>query len=118
MNARPETLPALTSQFRTTLDNNFSLFGRHAFRKHESGQDRRSALNASLWDVMSTGFSRYPPQVVEERTTVVREAFYRLMGSEEFLDTITRGPNSVNQVRRRFAMAGEMFEEVLGAYPA
>ena len=118
MNARPETLPALSSQFRTALYNNFGLFGRHAFRKHEPGQDRRSVLNASLWDVMSTGFSCYPPQVVEERTTVVREAFYRLMGDEEFLDAITRGPNSVNQVKRRFSMAGEMFEEVFGAYPA
>ena len=118
MNARPETLPALSSQFRTTLDNNFGLFGRHAFRKHEPGQDRRSVLNASLWDVMSTGFSRYPPQVVEERTTVAREAFHRLMESEEFLDAITRGPNTANQVRRRFAMAGEMFEDVFGAYPA
>ena len=117
MNDRPETLPALSSQFRTTLDNNFSLFGGHAFRKHEPGQDRRSVLNASLWDVMSTGFSRYPREVVEENVDVAREAFYRLMENEKFVDAITRGPNTAKQVRRRFAMGREMFEDVFGAYP-
>ena len=115
MNARPEFLPALSSQFRTALDNNFRLFGEHAFRKHAPGQDRRSVLNASLWDVMSTGFSHYPTEIVEENARVVRGAFYRLMGNEEFVDAITRGPNSANQVRRRFAMAEEMFEEAFGA---
>ena len=118
MNARPETLPALSSEFRTTLENNLCLFGRHAFRKHVPKQEKRSVLNASLWDVMSTGFSRYPKEVVEEKSTVAREAFYRLMGNEEFVDAITRGPNSANQVRRRFAMAKEVFEDVFGAHPA
>ena len=118
MNARPEILPALSSQFRTALYNNFHLFGEHAFRKYTRWQYRRSVLNASLWDVMATGFSRYPPEVVEENGHVVREAFYRLMGNEKFVDAITRGPNSANQVRRRFAMAEEMFEEAFGAYPA
>ena len=118
MNARPEILPALSSQFRTALNNNFFLFGRHAFRKHEPGQERRSGLNVSLWDVMATGFSRYPPDVVQENADVAREAFYRLMGNEEFVDAITQGTHSINQVRRRFAMAGEMFEGVFGACPA
>ena len=118
MNARPEILPALSSQFRTALYNNFHLFGEHAFRKYTRWQYRRSVLNASLWDVMSTGFSHYPREVVEENADVAREAFYGLMGNEKFVDAITRGPNSANQVRRRFAMAREIFEEVFGAYPA
>ena len=118
MNARPKSLPDLSSQFRTTLKNNFDLFGKHAFRKHESGQDKRSVLNASLWDVMSTGLSRYPTEVVQENVGVAREMFYRLIRNAEFVDAITRGPNTAKQVRRRFAMAGEMFEEVFGAYPA
>lgn len=118
MNNRPESLPAMSSQFRMSLDNNFSLFGKHAFRKHAADQEKRSVLNASLWDVMSTGFSRYPKEVVEERRNVAREAFYRLMENEKFMDAITRGPNSPNQVRCRFAMAREIFEEVFGVYPS
>ena len=118
MNARPESLPALSSQFRAALDNNFGLFGEQAFRRHEPGQEGRNVINASLWDVMSTGLSRYPMEVVEENIDATREAFYRLIGNQEFVDTITRGPNSAHQVRRRFAMAAEMFEELFGTYPA
>ena len=76
-------------------------------------------LNASLWDVMSTGLSRYPPAIVEENADVAREAFYyRLMRTDEFMDAITRGPSSANQVKRRFAMAADMFKEVFGAHPS
>ena len=117
MNARPVFLPTLSSQFRTSLDNNFGLFGKHAFRKHAADQEKRGVLNASLWDVMATGFSRYPREAVKAKRGLAREAFYRLMENEEFVDAITRGPNSPNQVRSRFAMAREMFEEVFGVYP-
>ena len=65
---------------------------------------------------MSTGLSRYPPPVVNEKAAALREAYYRLLGNEEFVDAITRGTNDVNKVRPRFAMATEMFEEVFGAY--
>ena len=118
MNAEPELLPLLSEQFKATLHNNFHLFGKHAFRKHEREQEHRSVLNASLWDVMSTGLSRYPQDVVEEHSDALKEGFYQLLGDEEFADSITRGTNSGEQVRCRFRMAGAMFEEVFSAHPA
>ena len=118
MNRKPESLPALSSQFRTALENNYRLFDRHAFRKRHPEPDRRNVLNASLWDVMSTGLSRYPTEVVEERAGLARDAFDRLMSDEQFIDAITRGPSGANQVKRRFAMAADMFKEVFGAHPS
>ena len=115
MNEGRACLPTLSSQFRTTLENNLLLFSRHAFRKHEPRQDRRGVLNASLWDVMSTGLSHYPRQVVEEKAEDVRRAFFELMTDGRFLDSITRGPNDVNQVRRRFEIAHEGFRRVFDA---
>lgn len=115
MNAKPESLPDLSSQFRTSLKNNFLLFNKHAFRKHDWGQERRGVLNASLWDVMSTGLSRYSPEVVDRNADALLEAFYSLMDDSEFTDAITRGPNSANQVKRRFAMANDMFHGVFSA---
>ncbi len=35
-------LEQLSSEFRTSLENNFSVFGKHAFRKHSKSQDSRS----------------------------------------------------------------------------
>ena len=37
MNAKPESLPMLSEQFKTTLINNLTLFGKHAFRKQVPG---------------------------------------------------------------------------------
>ena len=116
MNADAELLPTLADQFKTTLGNNFHLFGKHAFRKHEPEQEYRSVLNASLWDVMSTGLSRYPQQIVEERSELLKDRFYQILADEEFVYSITYSPNSVKQVRYRFHKTQAMFEDVFGAY--
>ncbi len=117
MNAEPETLPTLSHKLKTTLKSNFHLFGKHAFRKHESGQEYRNVLNASLWDVMSTGMSGWPMPLIEERSTALREGFHQLLEDDDFVYSISYSTNSVKQVTCRFKKAKEMFEDVLGAYP-
>ncbi len=116
MNDEPELIPTLSERLETTLANNLHLFGRHAFRKHVPDQDYRNVINASLWDVMSTGLSIFPSQVVKRRSAAAREEFYRLMEDEDFTHSITYGTNGVRQVRNRFAMAQAMFKDVFGAY--
>ena len=116
MNAEPESLPTLSEQFKTSLSNNSALFGKHAFRKHGQGQYSRSVLNASLWDVMSTGLSRYPTQLIIDRAAAIRSGFYGLMDNDEFIKAITYSTNSMKQVRDRFVISGAMLDEVLGAY--
>nr|VFJ42911.1 MAG: Protein of unknown function DUF262 [Candidatus Kentron sp. FM]VFJ43545.1 MAG: Protein of unknown function DUF262 [Candidatus Kentron sp. FM]VFK05588.1 MAG: Protein of unknown function DUF262 [Candidatus Kentron sp. FM] len=110
-------LEKLSSEFRTALSNNFTVFGEHAFRKHTQGQEKRSVLNASLWDVMSTGLSRYSEQMVKERAQVLRNAFFHLMDCDDFIESITYGPNSTEKVRHRFSATQAMFREVFGDYP-
>jgi hypothetical protein len=105
----------LSAQFRISLTNNFKVFGRHAFRKHTSPQDNRSVLNASLWDVMSTGLSHYPEHVVEARAKELRNAFYRLMEDHDFIRSITYGPNDAKKVKDRFAAVKATFKEVFSA---
>ena len=75
-----DELSRLSNAFRRGLDNNYLLFGRHAFRKHAREQEWRGVLNASLWDVMSTGLSRYSREQVEAQADSFREAFYALPG--------------------------------------
>lgn len=117
-NLAGEDLEKLSAQFRTSLSNNFKVFEKHAFRKHTKVQDDRSVLNASLWDVMSTGLSRYPDHVVEARADALRSAFYPLMRDDEFVKAITYGPNDAKKVKHRFAKAMAMFEEVFSAHAA
>ena len=118
MNDAPESLVELSSQFRRSLENNFHLFGKHAFRKHRLDQEDRSVLNASLWDVMSTGLSRYEPRIVRERSDDLRTAFYHLMDDADFRDVITYSTNHLKKVRCRFSATKKMLKEVFGADPS
>jgi hypothetical protein len=109
-------LDALSAEFRNTLRNNFAVFGEHAFRKHRPDQNRRGVLNASLWDVMSTGLCERPEGQVLARAHALRERFFDLMDDEHFIRAITYGPNSANQVRHRFEVMNRNLTEVFDAH--
>ena len=111
----PDNLNKLSANFRVSLQNNFNVFGNHAFRKHSNNSHNRSMLNASLWDVMSTELSRYSESLVEARADEVRSAFYSLMENGEFITSITYGTNDTKKVTFRFAEAKEAFKEALNA---
>ena len=117
MNRMEESLLSqLSSEFNQGLTNNLALFGRHAFRKHEPGQERRGILNASLWDVMSTGLSHYTEDQVAAVVKPLCQAIHHLFEVEEFNTAITYGPNASKNVRMRFVMIRGIFREVLGAH--
>ena len=110
-----DELKKLSAEFRTTLVNNFNVFGIHAFRKHTNDYSGRSVINASLWDVMSTGLSRYPEHLVEARADALLDVFNGLMHDEQFIRSITYATNDVRRVTERFNFALKMFEEVYNA---
>ena len=117
MNKMQESdLEKLSVEHRRGLANNLTLFDRHAFRKHKPEQEWRSVLNASLWDVMSTGLSHYAEEQVRTCAEPLRQAVYTLLEDEEFNTAITYGTNDTKRVRRRFEMSGQRMEEILGAH--
>ncbi len=107
-------LAELAESFQRGLSNNFLLFEHQAFRKHEPGQTRRAVINASLWDVMSTGLSNYSNEQVESHAELLRDAVYYLLWDEPFKVAITYGPNDPKKVKTRFEMARTALREVLG----
>lgn len=113
-NMTSDSLAALSSGLKLSMTNNLALFGMHAFRKHSDGQTNRNVINASLWDVMSTIFANYPEELVKSRARNVKEAFYGLLGDDDFNEAITYGPNAAKNVRYRFEKAWAVFREVLG----
>ncbi|MDR9865162.1 DUF262 domain-containing protein [Pseudomonas baetica] len=117
MNRLPNSdLELLSARFRSSMRNNYKIFGKHAFRKHYSPHDSRSVINASLWDVMSIGLNRYPESIVEAKIEDLRSGFYNLMKNGIFRESISLGTNQVNRVHTRFQLAKTMLEEVLGDY--
>jgi len=111
-------LEKLSNQFSLGIRNNHKVYGKHAFRKHTKGQSDRKVLNASLWDVMSTGLSRYPEHLVDERADSLKAGFWKLMDDKDFFQYITYGPNAVKNVRYRFMAVNEMLKEVFDDYSA
>ena len=109
-----DALGTLSHRFQLGLRNNFKLFDRHAFRKHLPNQHDRGVINASLWDVMTTGLARFPHEFVMDRAEAFRSVFYALLKNQDFNGAITYGPNSTKNVKRRFEMADDMFKEAFG----
>lgn len=116
MNAMKDLeLSILRDRFERSLRNNKGVFGKHAFRKHKQPDQQRSVINASLYDVMITGLADIPEQTVIDRADALRTCFYALMEDDVFIKAVTYGPNTGKEVRTRFAMAKQMFDEVFHA---
>ena len=107
---------ALRARFRRGLQNNLTVFGKHAFRKHETADRSRSIINASLFDVMATALSEIPEPLVAERANALKQAFFLRMFDNDFIRSITNGPNGAKQVRVRFESGRRMMNEVFGAH--
>jgi hypothetical protein len=113
-NLSESDLEHMSARFRSSMRNNYLIFGKHAFRKHFSSHDSRSVINASLWDVMSTGLSRYPESLVEANKEEIHSGFYTLMKDSVFREAISLGTNQVARVSSRFDLTKKMLEEILG----
>lgn len=107
-------LEQLSRQFRTSLKNNWMVFGKHAFRKHQRKQENRNVFNAALWDVMSTGLSLYHEHIVEARKEQLLPKFHALLTDSNFIDSITLGTNQLSRVKYRFEQTKKMLSEVFG----
>lgn len=114
-----DDLLVLSGDFERSMKNNLLLFGRHAFSRsflwHKRGERTRRVINASIWDVMSTGLSHYERDRVEESADDLRESVCGLLQDEDFVAAITYSTNDSKRVRKRFDIAGKMFQEVLDA---
>ena len=108
-------LAELSSRFRQGLVNNRLLFNQHSFRKSLVVRERRSIINASLWDVMCTGLSDHPKDKVEASAQDLRQAVSELLEDEDFNTSITYGTNDTERVRHRFARSTKLLKEILGA---
>lgn len=104
----------LRERFLRGLTNNKTVFGKHAFRKHQSGKQARSPLNISLFEVMMWELSKYQENLVESKSSELQQVFYGLMNNDEFVRSLTDGTSKGPVVRKRFQF-GERMGRVLDA---
>jgi hypothetical protein len=111
----PDDLKDLSTGFRNSLRHNLLIFGQFAFRKHEATSTRRSLINASLWDVFSTGLASFSNDQVTAAAERIKAGFFDLMQNEDFLESITYGTNHTRQVRYRFQQTHLMLTQAINA---
>ena len=107
-------LEELSSSFRNGLANNLALFGRHAFRKYALDQERRSVVNASLWDAMSAGLCRYSETAVSAHADNIKLGIWGLLEDDDFNTSITYATNGTERVRHRLLKTKSVLEGILG----
>jgi hypothetical protein len=105
----------LRAKFHLGLQNNQTVFGIHAFRKHRNSTQSRSRINAAIFDVMMAELSTKDNSVVIENSARIQAAFVKRMDDVDFEQSVRYGPNAQQAVRKRFEIASEMMREVFDA---
>jgi len=108
-------LDNLTQAFKSSLNHNYNLFDRHAFRKSIVNEDKfgsRAVINIALFDVCSVLFSQL--EGISSRQVELRQAMIALLKyDEDFNQAISYSTNSTKQVLTRFKSARAAFQKVL-----
>ena len=100
--------------FLQSMTTNHEVFGRHAFCKHESPDDRKKPLNLALFEVFSVLLAMFDAGLSRRRAQRLRNGFYKLIGTPRFLGAITAATTAPESVQARFDLAFEMVKGVLG----
>lgn len=114
MNSMPDSeLQQLSNNFRQSMQNNLTIFGRHAFRKHRSPSERRTVINVAIFDVFSVLLSNLTPNIAARKAEDFRQTFYKLLSDPQFYDAISLGTNSTAKVQTRFSIARKALSPIL-----
>lgn len=107
---------SLSNQLHRSLKNNLKLYGKSAFRKPRPESEPRSVINASLWDVLSTGLSHYDESLVQSSRNNLKESINTLLHDEEFNAAISHSTNDKKKVTLRFKKMFAMLKDNLGDF--
>jgi hypothetical protein len=113
-----EVLQHLSQRFRTSMKNNYHVFGPYSFRKHRSVDTRRSVINVALFDVFSVLLSRVSEESVNRTADQIHAKFFEMMDNAEFMDAISISTNATSKVQTRFEIAETELESILDVHTA
>jgi hypothetical protein len=109
-----EQLDDLRAEFERSMENNFALFGTHAFRKSLATQAaRRSALNIAFFDVCSVLLADLSETQVAAVGTKLVDAIRALIHDPKFEPAITYATNSRKRVQSRFELMEKALQRAL-----
>lgn len=103
----------LTEPFERSLRNNYTIFDRHAFRKHSDPNASRNVINIALFDIYSVLLTRYSESFVIEHADDFHQRFFQLQENIDFLSAITFSTNDVRRVAVRFELIAQSHADLV-----
>lgn len=99
------------TEYCSSLEKVFSIFGRYSFRKFYERKGRRSPLNKALFDAWVCEVARYShDQLLEAKGRILDEYLILMNHDEDFLKSITASTSGVGAVDRRFSRIRDLLE--------
>lgn len=111
-----DELDKLRMSFDQSMELNFLLFEKHAFRKslrENKHSASRTPFNISLFDVCSVLFSNVEKSEIKLNKKTIKNRFQALLNDEDFERSITAATHSIKQVKNRFELAENAIQETL-----
>lgn len=111
----------LSKAFKQTMSIIRSLLGKNAFHRFYRGEEgkfngywEQKRFNASIYDVLTWGFTRYDKNALMSNLDSIREAWISLMSNDEdFIESIERSTSSLKYVTYRFDAWRKVLDEVM-----
>ncbi|MEN8215022.1 MAG: DUF262 domain-containing protein, partial [Pseudomonadota bacterium] len=106
-------LTELALRFQSSMKNNYSVFGKHSFRKHTTAKERLNPFNVAIFEVFSVSLARYSEDEVLDKADKIRQAFYALMANDKFFKAISGATNSRRNMLKKFQEAEKAITEAM-----
>ncbi|MBF0557496.1 MAG: DUF262 domain-containing protein [Nitrospirae bacterium] len=103
--------------FINSMNLNYEIFGRNAFRKLFQVGDRRKPLNKALFDIFSVIFARLSDAerkaLAKKKKEVMNGLIELLNNDESFLSAVSTSTSDKNRILYRFRKIEELLNDIL-----
>lgn len=107
-------LSTLRAAFADAMSRAHSVFGRYAFRKFTTGQNRRGPVNKALFESWANVLQAYPADRLQKHATEIqRKVSSMFLNDGDYVKSLSAGTGSSASVRIRFERAHHALREVL-----
>jgi hypothetical protein len=107
---------ALSQRFRRAMSLSRQVFGKYAFRKYYSSDDRLKPINKALFEAWSVNLDSLSDQDAErlfDRKATLFEQFAILMHDRAFEQAVSQGTGDIGKVRLRFAKIRDLIGDTI-----
>lgn len=106
-NFTPEKIALLSETWKQAVENCLLIFAPNECFRRYYGNEKRSAINRSLMDLVMTSLAGREPQAVKGISSDFRKSYTEILGDKEFQDLLDRSTDHKSRTLRRLEIWNE-----------